>query len=57
MLTSFVEHDRVTAALAAGAVGYLLKDSDPRDAAWSEGAPVLPAKGQGEAAYSAGKRT
>ena len=31
MLTSFVEHDRVTAALAAGAVGYLLKDSDPRD--------------------------
>ena len=54
VLTSFVEHDRVTAALAAGAVGYLLKDSDPRDAAWSEGAPVLPAKGQGEAAYSAG---
>jgi DNA-binding NarL/FixJ family response regulator len=31
VLTSFVEHDRVTAALAAGAVGYLLKDSDPRD--------------------------
>ena len=31
MLTSFVEHERVTAALAAGAVGYLLKDSDPRD--------------------------
>lgn len=46
VLTSFVEHDRVTAALAAGAVGYLLKDSDPRDAAWSEGAPVLPAKGR-----------
>ncbi|MBK6954426.1 MAG: response regulator transcription factor [Actinomycetales bacterium] len=31
VLTSFVEHDRVTAALAAGAVGYLLEDSDPRD--------------------------
>ncbi len=31
VLTSFVEHDRVTAAIAAGAVGYLLKDSDPRD--------------------------
>jgi len=31
VLTSFVEHERVTAALAAGAVGYLLKDSDPRD--------------------------
>ncbi len=31
VLTSFVEHERVTAAIAAGAVGYLLKDSDPRD--------------------------
>jgi DNA-binding NarL/FixJ family response regulator len=31
VLTSFVEHERVSAALAAGAVGYLLKDSDPRD--------------------------
>ena len=31
VLTSFVEHDRVTAALAAETVGYLLKDSDPRD--------------------------
>jgi DNA-binding NarL/FixJ family response regulator len=31
VLTSFVEHHRVTAALGAGAVGYLLKDSDPRD--------------------------
>ncbi len=31
VLTSFVEHDRVNAALGAGAVGYLLKDSDPRD--------------------------
>lgn len=31
VLTSFAEQDRVAAALAAGAVGYLLKDSDPRD--------------------------
>lgn len=31
VLTSFVEHERVTAAIAAGAVGYLLKDSDPHD--------------------------
>ena len=31
VLTSFVERDRVTAAISAGAVGYLLKDSDPRD--------------------------
>lgn len=31
VLTSFVEHERVSAAMAAGAVGYLLKDSDPRD--------------------------
>jgi DNA-binding NarL/FixJ family response regulator len=31
VLTSFVESERVSAALAAGAVGYLLKDSDPRD--------------------------
>ncbi len=31
VLTSFAETDRVAAALAAGAVGYLLKDSEPRD--------------------------
>jgi DNA-binding NarL/FixJ family response regulator len=31
VLTSFAEHDRVTRALAAGAVGYLLKDCDPRE--------------------------
>ena len=31
VLTSFADHDRVTDALAAGAVGYLLKDGDPRE--------------------------
>jgi DNA-binding NarL/FixJ family response regulator len=31
VLTSFVDQGRVADALAAGAVGYLLKDSDPRD--------------------------
>ncbi len=31
VLTSFAESAQVTAALAAGAVGYLLKDSDPGD--------------------------
>jgi DNA-binding NarL/FixJ family response regulator len=31
VLTSFHDQDRVAQALAAGAVGYLLKDSDPRD--------------------------
>ena len=31
VLTSFADQPRVQAALAAGAVGYLLKDSDPRD--------------------------
>ena len=31
VLTSFAESPRVTAALEAGAVGYLLKDSEPRD--------------------------
>jgi DNA-binding NarL/FixJ family response regulator len=31
VLTSFAEQNRVAEALAAGAVGYLLKDSDPRD--------------------------
>ncbi len=29
VLTSFADHHRVTDAIAAGAVGYLLKDSDP----------------------------
>lgn len=29
VLTSFAEHDRVREALTAGAVGYLLKDSEP----------------------------
>ncbi len=31
VLTSFSEENRVTEALAAGAIGYLLKDCDPRD--------------------------
>ncbi len=31
VLTSFADPVRVQAAVAAGAVGYLLKDSDPRD--------------------------
>lgn len=31
VLTSFTEEDRFAAALAAGAIGYLLKDSDPED--------------------------
>jgi DNA-binding NarL/FixJ family response regulator len=31
VLTSFADQARVAEALAAGAVGYLLKDSDPRD--------------------------
>ena len=31
VLTSFSDHARVTEALRAGAVGYQLKDSDPRD--------------------------
>jgi DNA-binding NarL/FixJ family response regulator len=48
MLTSFSEHDRIRAALAAGAVGYLLKDTEPegittaiRDAARG-GVPLSP---------------
>ena len=31
VLTSFAEHARVVAALEAGAVGYLLKDTEPDD--------------------------
>ncbi len=31
VLTSFHDQERVARALAAGAVGYLLKDSEPRD--------------------------
>jgi DNA-binding NarL/FixJ family response regulator len=31
VLTSFADHHRVADAVAAGAVGYLLKDCDPRD--------------------------
>lgn len=31
VLTSFTDHHRVTDAMAAGAVGYLLKDCDPAD--------------------------
>lgn len=48
MLTSFAEHDRVLAALDAGAVGYLLKDAEPDEivravrAAASGEAPLSP---------------
>lgn len=31
VLTSFHDRERVTSALAAGAVGYVLKDSEPRE--------------------------
>jgi DNA-binding NarL/FixJ family response regulator len=31
VLTSFTEEDRFAAAIAAGAIGYLIKDSDPED--------------------------
>jgi DNA-binding NarL/FixJ family response regulator len=31
VLTSFADRDRIMAAVSAGAVGYLLKDSDPDD--------------------------
>ncbi len=31
VLTSFADHHRVTEAMGAGAVGYLLKDCDPAD--------------------------
>lgn len=31
VLTSFIDQSQVQQALAAGAVGYLLKDSEPRD--------------------------
>ena len=31
VLTSFAEHERIIAALDAGATGYLLKDADPDD--------------------------
>jgi len=31
VLTSFGDHHRVTEALSAGALGYLLKDCDPKD--------------------------
>ncbi|MGQ7295979.1 response regulator [Quadrisphaera sp. KR29] len=48
VLTTFAEHDRIRAALAAGAVGYLLKDAEPeqvvqavRDAAAGH-APISP---------------
>jgi DNA-binding NarL/FixJ family response regulator len=31
VLTSFSDRERITSALAAGAVGYLLKDAEPRE--------------------------
>ena len=48
ILTSFADHHRVTDAIAAGAVGYLLKDSEPQDvlaalrSAASGGVPLDP---------------
>ncbi|MBT0772721.1 response regulator transcription factor [Kineosporia sp. J2-2] len=48
VLTSFSDRNRVRDALAAGAIGYLLKDSDPQDvvngviAAARQGSPLDP---------------
>jgi DNA-binding NarL/FixJ family response regulator len=48
VLTSFSDRDRVRDALAAGAIGYLLKDSTPADvvagvrAAAAQGSPIDP---------------
>ncbi|GLY27173.1 response regulator transcription factor [Kineosporia sp. NBRC 101731] len=48
VLTSFSDRNRVRDALAAGAIGYLLKDSDPQDvvsgvlAAAKQGSPIDP---------------
>ena len=48
ILTSFSDRDRIIEALNAGAIGYLLKDSDPDEilravrAAASGGAPLAP---------------
>lgn len=42
VLTSYPDEHRITEALTAGAVGYVLKDSDPRDVLAGIRCAVLP---------------
>ena len=59
VLTSFSDQRRVGEALAAGAVGYLLKDCDPRDlvaAVRSAAAGARPARPAGRPGAAADAR-